>query len=62
VPKLDAIGDLNHLFGHNEVHVGGSEILLNSQKNIEIGEVVSIISNKNEKSLIYFDKNTLMID
>jgi hypothetical protein len=61
VPKLDAIGDLEHLFGHREVEVKGAEILLNSQKNLDIGEIVSIISSKNDKSLVYFDRNSLMI-
>ena len=61
IPKLNAIGDLDHLNGHNEVQINGAEILLNSQKSIDIGEIVSIISNKNDDSLIYFDKNSFMI-
>jgi len=60
-PKLDEIGNLDHLTGHREVQVNSEEILLNSQNNLEIGEIVSKISNKNDESLIYFNKNSLNI-
>lgn len=60
-PKLDEMGDLDHLTGHREVLVNSAEILLNSQNNLEIGEIVSIISNKNDDSLIYFNKNSINI-
>jgi hypothetical protein len=62
VPKLKEIGNLDHLTGHREIQVNGAEVLLNSQNNLDIGEIVSIISNKIEKSLIYFDKSSLMIN
>lgn len=60
IPKIDKIGELNANFGHKEIDGGGSKILVNSQNNIEIGQIVSIINNKNDKSLIYFDENNFL--
>ena len=57
VPILTAVGDLNDKFGHKEIDGSFAKVLVNSQQNIEIGSVISVISNKKQKSLKYFDKN-----
>ncbi len=57
IPKIAKIGALDGFYGHLEKDGDNSEILVNSQNNIEIGLNVSIINNKNDKSLIYFNEN-----
>ena len=54
VPEIESIGDLSNFYAHKEIDVAGSEILINNQKNIKIGDVISSIVNKNNKSLKYF--------
>ncbi len=54
VGKLETIGDLSNFYGHTDVNGFGEYILINSQKTNNIGDVVSIIVNKNEKNTIYF--------
>ena len=60
IPKIEKIGDLDTVYGHKEKDGNNAEILVNSQNNIEIGLNVSIIINKNDKSLIYFDENNFL--
>tara|TARA_R110000787_G_scaffold284341_2_gene397946 strand:+ start:6611 stop:7774 length:1164 start_codon:yes stop_codon:yes gene_type:complete len=60
IPKIVKIGELDGFYGHIEKDGGNSEILVNSQNNIEIGLNISIINSKDDKSLIYFDENNLL--
>lgn len=60
VPKIIRIDDLKGLFGHVEMDAKFSKILVNSQNNINIDLIVSVIINKNDNSLIYFDKNNFL--
>jgi hypothetical protein len=54
VPILDEIGDLSALYGHEEVDVRNSEILLNSYENVFVGEKVAIIIDKYSDNCIFF--------
>ncbi len=58
-PILVEIGDLLDLYGHDEVQGNGDVILMNSQNNAVIGDDISTIVSKNNKTLIYFNKNNL---
>ncbi len=60
IPKIDKIGNLDSYFGHKEKEGKKSKVLINQQDNIKIGDIVSIIVNKNDKSLIYFDKKNFL--
>jgi hypothetical protein len=60
VPKIIRIDDLKGLLGHVEMDAKFSKILVNSQNNINIDLIVSVIINKNDNSLIYFDKNNFL--
>jgi hypothetical protein len=60
IPKIAKIGILDRFYGHLEKDGNNSKILVNSQNNIEIGLNVSIINNKNDKSLIYFNENNFL--
>lgn len=60
VPQIVKVGGLKDKFGHTEKEGFGEEILVNSQKNIEIGMIVSDIVSKNDKTLIYFDENNFL--
>lgn len=55
-PFIDEIGPLRNKFGYVEKNAGGSEILINSQDNLTVGDEVSEIIDKNDKSMIYFQK------
>lgn len=57
IPILTEIGNLKNKFGHKEIDGNLANVLLNSQNIIEIGSVISVISNKKDESLKYFDKN-----
>jgi hypothetical protein len=57
IPKIIKIGALKNSYGHLEKDANNSKILVNYQNNIEIGLNVSIINNKNDNSLIYFNEN-----
>ena len=59
IPKLDSIGNLKSFYGHDEIQGNGDVILLNPQNNTVIGGDISTIISKNNKSLIYFNKNSL---
>jgi hypothetical protein len=61
IPKIAKIGGLDGFYGHLEKDGDNSEILVNSQNNIEIGLNVFIINNKNDKSLIYFNENNFLL-
>ncbi len=60
LPKISEIGDLKTLYAHKELDGKYAQVLMNSHENIEIGETVSIIVNKNDNSLIYFDENNFL--
>lgn len=57
IPILTDIGALKNKFGHKEIDGNLANVLVNSQNIIEIGSVISVISNKKDESLKYFDKN-----
>jgi hypothetical protein len=57
IPILTEIGNLKNKFGHKEIDGNLANVLVNSQNIIEIGSVISVISNKKDESLKYFDKN-----
>lgn len=61
IPEVDEIGELNDRFGHVDINANGAEILINSHKKVNIGDKILIIVNKNDPSLIYFDKNNFLI-
>lgn len=54
---VDKIGRLKSCFGHKEIDVFGSEILVNSQEKYQVGEKVLKIINKNENSLLFINKD-----
>ena len=55
--NVDAIGDLDDFRAHYEIDCKGDSILINSQKNVSVGEKVVKIVSKNDKSLVYFPLN-----
>ena len=55
-PYIDEIGALRNKFGYLEKDVKGAEILTNSQENLTVGDNISEIIDKNDKSMIYFQK------
>jgi hypothetical protein len=61
IPKIAKIGELDGFYGHLEEDGNNLEILVNSQNSIEIGLKISIINNKNDKSLIYFNENNFLL-
>ncbi len=60
LPELDCIGDLNDFYGHIDKDGEGAVILVDSQKNLIIGNIISTIVNKNDNSLVYFNKNNFL--
>ena len=56
VPCIEAIGNLGNTFGHREIDAKGTEILINSQRNYQVGEKVSEIINKKDNSLLYINE------
>jgi len=59
IPEIVEIGNLNEYIGHIDVDAKGANVLVNSQNNIKVGDEVSIIVNKKDDSLIYFNKSDL---
>jgi len=59
VPKLDEIGDLDGIYGHREIQGNREVVLVNSQNIAKIGNEISTIVSKNNKTLVYFNKNNL---
>ncbi len=59
IPEIESMGDLSNFYAHKEIDVAGSEILINNQKNIKVGDKISLINNYFDKTLEYFDKNNL---
>lgn len=55
VPYVEAMGDLTSHFGHKEVSANGSRILVNSQEKYDIGEKVSKIISKKDKTVLYIN-------
>jgi len=51
-PKVDKIGDLKDFFGHKEIELGGTEILINSHENVFENMNVSTIHEKSSKKTI----------
>jgi hypothetical protein len=51
-PVIEKIGHCDSLYGHFEIDVKGSEILINSQEEYEVGQIISEIVNKNDNSVI----------
>jgi len=54
VPKIEEMGDLSHLIGHEEIDGGNSVILLNSYENVFVGGKVSTIVDKNAINTVFF--------
>jgi len=59
IPEIVEIGDLTEFIGHIDIDAKGAKVLVNSQNNIRVGDKVSIIVNKKDESLIYFNQNDL---
>lgn len=55
IPYIEKIGELEVFWGHEEVEVGGSKILLNSYENVFENEKVSIIVDKYSKNRVFFN-------
>ena len=56
IPCIDSFGDLGEYRGHREISGEGEFILVNSQKNIEIGDIVSdIVKEKDQSSIFLYD-------
>lgn len=51
-PVIEKIGNCDSIYGHREIEMNGSAILINSQENIEVGLIISEIVNKNDRSII----------
>ncbi|PHR12027.1 MAG: peptidase M14 [Aequorivita sp.] len=60
-PFIDEIGDLKTKFGYIERNAKGAEILTNSQQNLTVGENISEIIDKNDKSVVFFQKINSLI-
>jgi len=56
VPVLDAIVDNNHFLGHKWLDAEGVPLLFNFKNEIEVGDEISIIVNKNDKNQVIFEK------
>jgi hypothetical protein len=54
---IDNIGPCDMRYGHREVDLDGSSLLINSQENIEVGQNVSKIVLKSDESSIIFLNN-----
>ncbi len=54
VPILDKIGDLSTVYAHREINIDGQSVLINNQKIFKLGDIISSIVNKSDKSLKYF--------
>jgi len=59
IPKIENLGNLDACYGHIEVDGKNEIVLVNSQSNVGIGDEISTIINKNDKSLFYFNKNNV---
>ncbi|HBC04987.1 MAG TPA: M14 family zinc carboxypeptidase [Aequorivita sp.] len=55
-PFIDEIGSLKNKFAYIENNVEGAEILTNSQDILTVGDNISEIIDKNDKSMIYFQR------
>ena len=55
-PFIDEIGSLKNKFAYIENNVEGAEILTNSQNILTVGDNISEIIDKNDKSMIYFQR------
>lgn len=55
-PFIDEIGNLKDKFGYVEKNAEGREILTISQNNLTVGDNISKIFDKIDKSVIYFQK------
>ena len=61
VPAIENIGKLNEFYGHIEKDGKNATILVDSHDLFNIGDEISIIVNKDDHSLVYFDKNSFLI-
>ena len=57
-PYIDSVGKLPYGLGHLEIDANGASVLINSQENYGVGTKVSIIINKEDKSVIFINKNS----
>lgn len=55
-PFIDEIGQLKSKFGYMEKNAEGAEILTNSQDTLTVGENISEIIDKNDKSVVFFQR------
>ncbi|MCW9037085.1 M14 family zinc carboxypeptidase [Altibacter sp.] len=53
VPHIDELGDLSNYKGHREIDGQGCTVLVNSHQNTNVGQKVSIISNKTGDSVLF---------
>lgn len=56
-PRVDAIGNLDSNYGHKEIEGNNELVLVNSQESVHIGQKISTIIAKNDRSLIFFKLN-----
>ncbi|MAP54851.1 M14 family zinc carboxypeptidase [Altibacter sp.] len=56
MPYIDELGNLSNYRGHWEVDGEGCTVLVNSQQNTNVGQQVSIISNKTDDSVLFIPK------
>lgn len=59
IPKVENLGVLDTCYGHIEIDGKNEVVLVNSQSYVRIGDEISTIINKNDKSLFYFNKNNV---
>jgi hypothetical protein len=52
-PILENIGDLTAFNGHQEINAAGAAILVNYQQNVEIGEKITTIIQKNNEKILF---------
>lgn len=60
-PIIDAIGDLDEFFGHEEIDVKGASILLNYYENVFENEKVTTIVDKNSINRVFFKDSCKVI-
>lgn len=61
-PFIDEIGKLRNKFGYIERNAEGAEILTNSQDNLTVGDNISEINDKNDKSMVFFQRINSIIN
>ena len=60
IPKVESVGALDNVYGHLEIQGNREVVLVNSQNNVKMGDIISTITNNNSDSLINFSKNGII--